>query len=507
MFGGTLALLTSALRLETRRWTTHTLRFALVGILLLLLLITTISSLLSDAPGFLFFKQIVYTNYFFITLAGGFFFVSAITEQKESQTLGLLKIAGLNSISILLGTAVPRLVGALLLLGVQYPFVLLSITLGGVLPHQVEAAYLALGAYLVLLASLALLCSVVCRRSTSAAGLLASLVFLPLLLQWGLMISSIRPAPWIDRAIGWVSIASVWRQLGEIMRIGFDDRSLSVPVIAQLVAAGACFLLAWVNFDWFTRQPHTSAPGRPMLRIGWGRRSRSTIGRAWRNPLVWKDFHFLTGGYLGLVIRLGALGLFAVGLAAAALYDQWGWGPYGFSVMGISVVFAMYDGANYASRMFRSELQWQTLSSLMTLPISTARMAYSKLLGGLIAILPALGCFSFSCLVLVWALIDMLTDPENSGGNGPWPVMAIYVVMWVFYGLVGFVLYLYLTVFLSLHIRWGASGLALLAMLVFLIGMFCCGPGSTGLSIGLIVLLNFSIGWRLRTLAAEDNRV
>ena len=54
-----------------------------------------------------------------------------MAEEKEEQTLGLLRMTGLSPLSILLGKSTSRLCGALLLLAAQFPFTIFAVTLGG----------------------------------------------------------------------------------------------------------------------------------------------------------------------------------------------------------------------------------------------------------------------------------------------------------------------------------------------------------------------------------------
>ena len=131
MLRGTLALMIRGLRFDCRRWQMHALRFLLVAIFLFLLFISWIEYVVSigTAPGLGFFSYITYTNFVFITLGGMSFFTSSITEEKEEQTLGLLKMAGVNPLGILMGKLGPRLLNALLLLAIQFPFVQLAVTL------------------------------------------------------------------------------------------------------------------------------------------------------------------------------------------------------------------------------------------------------------------------------------------------------------------------------------------------------------------------------------------
>ena len=106
-------------------------------------------------------------------MAGFGFFATAITEEKEEGTLGLLKMAGISRAGILLGKSTSRLVSAMLLLFAQFPFTLLAITLGGVTFQQILAAYSALLAYMILVANLAMFFSVSSKRSSTASLLSA----------------------------------------------------------------------------------------------------------------------------------------------------------------------------------------------------------------------------------------------------------------------------------------------------------------------------------------------
>ena len=167
-----LALFERALRLEPRSAPVCWARAGLLGVILFVLF--PIQSMAQvgwyGAPGLRFLQEMVWVNLVFITLAGLSYFASAITEEKEEMTLGLLRMTDLNPIAILLGKSTSRLIGALLLLLVQLPFVLLAVTLGGVSLPQILAAYGTLLTYMFLLCNLALLASVVFRNTSAAAA-------------------------------------------------------------------------------------------------------------------------------------------------------------------------------------------------------------------------------------------------------------------------------------------------------------------------------------------------
>ena len=105
-----------------------------------------------------------------ITFIGLSYFASAIAEEKEEQTLGLLRMTDLNPLSILLGKSTSRLCGALLLLAAQFPFTIFAVTLGGVSLWQIAAVYCTVGAFIFLLCNVALLGSVLARRTAGAVA-------------------------------------------------------------------------------------------------------------------------------------------------------------------------------------------------------------------------------------------------------------------------------------------------------------------------------------------------
>ena len=287
MLRGTLALMTRGLRLDCRRWQMHALRFLLVAIFLFTLFISWIETVVSigTAPGLSFFSYITFTNFVFITLGGMSFFTSAITEEKEEQTLGLLKMAGVNPLGILLGKLGPRLANAMLLLAIQFPFVQLAVTLGGVHLRQIQAVYITLAGYIMLMAGLGILASVIARSTRRAAMMVSTAIMLPLLLQLVLSIFAIggNQAPWlasVREGIGWISIWSVVEQLGEVMSLGFDESPLGTQFYIHLGGGAALFVTSWLIFERCTRQPHTTDDASPLGRQIRSRFRLRTLGTA-----------------------------------------------------------------------------------------------------------------------------------------------------------------------------------------------------------------------------------
>ncbi|MFK7776906.1 MAG: ABC transporter permease subunit [Gimesia sp.] len=253
MFQGMFALFNRALCVDFRLTRTHLFRFLFAVMILFSLMMAHTTSRMIAAAGLVFFSQIIYLNFVFILMAGISFFATAITEEKEEQTIGLLLMAGVSPISLLLGKSLPRLISALLLLSVQFPFTLLAITLGGVTFSQVIAAYSALAAFLFCVANLGLVCSVFCARSRSASTLVViSLLFyflgLPLF-KWAL--SLIANQGWVSAGsilvtypqylFDWLGQFSVLTQVNMILITGFNESPWGMQFWGSLIFGGVLF--------------------------------------------------------------------------------------------------------------------------------------------------------------------------------------------------------------------------------------------------------------------------
>ena len=165
------ALFVRSLREQSRAKFTSLSRGAIALLILLFVAMNERQFANRSAPGQEVLIMLVMVNFFVIAIFGLSTFASAITEEKEDDTLGLLQMTRLNPLAILLGKSTARLCEGLLLLAVQVPFTMLCITLGGVSMDQVLRCYAILAAFLFFLCNVALLWSVVCRRTSRATSL------------------------------------------------------------------------------------------------------------------------------------------------------------------------------------------------------------------------------------------------------------------------------------------------------------------------------------------------
>jgi ABC-type transport system involved in multi-copper enzyme maturation permease subunit len=480
VFTGTLAMLQRAIRLDARLWRTHLFRAGFAWLVYLSLWYALwASSTLMGAPGLKLFEAMTWLNVVLISLAGISFFATAITEEKEEETLGLLKLAGIDPLGILLGKSTSRLLGAILLLLVQFPFTLLAITLGGVMFEQVLAAYFSLTAYMILLANVGLLNSVVFRRgglASAVTGILLVVYFFAaaairtfaLGLETGGLIAARGPvADALEQAALMCQAVSVGNRIQVIMKTGFAESPVGQQVLFSLGGALVFFFLAWAGFNHFTRGVHvTRSPLAdilaPLMRLGQSRRPRPG-----RRILAWKEFHFVAGGMPVQILKFVAYGLMTMTIFwAAERYYNYPFARAGEFVADAMLAVIVIESGLYASVVLHDEWRDRTLPILTMLPIRTSTIIYSKIAGCAPALIPA----------LFWLLAGCLVWPD---GVEQLAKCLILPSRW-FYGLV-WLLFLTLTMFFSLVVRWGALPLALAVMAGGAFVASCCGMPLLGL--------------------------
>ena len=517
-----LALFLRSIREETRLRSTYWMRAALVVLVLLEIAAVHLIYGWVGAPGLTLFATVSGFNLFFITLAGLSYFSSAITEEKEEMTLGLLRMTSLSPLAILLGKSTSRLCGALFLLAAQFPFTLLSIALGGVTYEQILAAYVSLGAYVFLFANIALLFSVVARRTAIAAiwtGLtMLGLHLLPELITgviWVLgrltLVASPQPGPWLETVLARWNDASSFARLDVITATGFVEGPWSWQVTSNVGLGLVAFAVAWAAFRRFADRTDESPPARAW--VGRKRSSLNAPGRAWSRAVLWKDFYFMGGGKFAFGLRL------LLGAAIATFcssrhwkkHSPWEWFDIGLMIAGIATAFLLVELAVAASRIFRIEHKHRTLSSLAQLPVSAGALARQKISAALLVALPHIlmaGVGLSMTLPQAWrSLARMLQQTTPFSWRGFETFAGVTLA--IFFSLV---LLLHLIAWLSLRVKWGALPLAfglwtvgIQVATTFAFLLFRGAPWAIATGGFLITgILFVNIGNRLEQLAAAD---
>ena len=461
-----LALFTRSVRADTRAKSTYWARAGLAAFMLAVMVATAIANQGRGAPGLAFFETIIFVQAAFITLAGVGYFASVITEEKEEEMLGLLRMTKLNPLSILLGKSTGRMVGALLLLTAQVPFTQFAVTLGGISMAQVVATYCTLGAYLFLLGNLALLASVLASRTAQAAVITAAALALGSLA--GSLLKGAALA--LEKLVGPEAVAvatlgssaealngmTPFFRLSAILSTGFHDAPCGVQVWSNLAAGIACFLAAWLIFERRSESPATAS--RPLThRL---RRKGFAPGRvpAFR-AIEWKDFHFLHGGRF--VFRLKIIAYLVLAVAAVWLANPWFFGRAWFEQsMTLTALFAIALALELGwtvSRIFNAEIHGQTLPALTLLPLSLRNLFGAKISGSFRAVEPVGYCFLLSAAVATFGFAwnEMKGVPLLLG------TLLIGFLYVVFFVLAHVVLFAQVTVYLSLRVKRGSFLLAI----------------------------------------------
>jgi len=465
MFAGPMALLLRSLRIDSRSMQSHLTRFGLIAGIYVSLIVTVAQAGIFSAPGLRFFTSSITLNAVFLTLLGFSFFSTTISEEKEEDTLGLMLMAGISPLGILTGKLVGRLIQAMFLILLQYPFTLLAVTLGGVTSTQINAAFVGLGAYLIFLAGTGVLCSTLAPSNRLAGKWMVFVLFayclIPFvcrgLLKFGVFLGIFSSGSFrTNSVLARLTSISVFDRLSAFGATGFGESPWSFQVLSNLLAGVICAGLAWVLFGVATRTPSTEHTTRGSLSTPSAKRGQQRgPGRVWENPFVWKDFYFVAGGWNSIKKRiLPYLGLF---LFCALLSASWG-GPEVLEVFQFFLMPAVaWDLAMVLSQSIHDEIRGQTLGALYMLPQSSTWIVYSKFGGALLAMIPIAAIVVTANYVGIDTTYDFLNDAA-----------ALFLIS-------HFVLVPHLACLYSTWFRWGAVSLAIgttLGMMAIWVSVF-----------------------------------
>lgn len=454
---GILALFIRSLRENIRGASFAWMRAGMATVVLLTLLFFKGMDTIG-AAGMEFFQPFAVYNAAMIAIAAMSYFASAITEEKEEQTLGLLRMTDLSVLAILFGKSTSRIVSGLMLLAVQVPFALLAITLGGMTWEQIAITYALLCGFLFFTANLGLLASVLAPTGGKAGVLTGIIGFFYLF-----------PQP-LFSFIGWLCrlfhkdgdysitlIINEWEEYTgpgaffSTIEIGGASQHWKETILYFGIAGAVCFLLAWALFSRFAHDEANLARRKETRgRLGW---LKPRAGRTWADAIAWKDFHFILGGgqvfwvktllYLVLVIWVGWETF------RNSNGSVWGWCAdvfaWGIQFLYLEIVFS-------ASRLYRLEQRWQTLGSLYILPQDIPAMQRAKRSALLRSLVPV---GSITVLSALFGLPYVLDDGFRS--------VESFFVFIQFILIIPFeiVFHYRLVAWLSMRLKWGGLPAAL----------------------------------------------
>ena len=492
-----LALFQRSLLLDNRHWQSYLYRFFMLAILFFGIInwLLTSGVLLRNAPGLQFLSVIAYVNLLAITFFAISVFSSAITEEKEIDALGLILMTGITPFGILLSKGTAKLMLGLILILSQVPFVLLSVTFGGVTLFQVFSVFVVLLTYMILLNNVALFFSVIFSKTASVA---ATLFFI---------FSAFNCLTPIWKASRWLS---PFYKIDRILQTFSSEPLWSMQASVYTATALFFFILSSLIFDSFSRKSH------------WGRHKKvsgclQSTKRSWFRPkrvwgssraLLWKAFYFDMGGKYSIILI--NLVMFAVaGIAIYYMPNRHNADEIGGVILMTGFITLFVEGIYISDSIFHTEVWGKTLSTLLLLPESIQTIAYRKIAGGLPIIIPTL-IYLFIGAVL---LGDDFFRPFTSGHiEVPLGFMILFLTIICYYHLVAY---------FSLIIKYGAFIIAgfimmgaymMIMTLLMMISLGGRGIGEPGFImfliiifyIPLIVWLHTMIGRKVALLASVN---
>ncbi len=455
------AFLTRSIRQESRLMSHHLMRGALAAVILALFLMQLNASSRFGAAGSRFAGAIIQSFYWFLTVVGLLYYSVSITEEKEEDTLPLLRMTGVTDFALLIGKSLPRLAVAGLFVLVVTPFTVLSITMGGVVTEQLLSCLLGLLCYSFLLSQLGLLASTVAtdgRRAFSLALILWLGFESGHFLLWALSATfkaygNHAAAELAGSVSAWLSTRVLWSNLDAYLSADRGDPIWFPQMTWHLVCGVGCFLLSWLLFERCNSRVigQGMTPDTSHRALLWTKQQRQSA-RAVGNALTWKSWHFLLGGWRWMLIRLIALPTLVIGIVfTVGLMVQEVPEPQVFAItlMIASVCMLLAELARSLGRVLNEEVFRLTLVSLRMIPQSTTQIVFGLVAGVLPVAGPSLLCFGLGFLALA------TFDPREAAD-----FLTIWREPWYWHLFTWLLLTLHLGVLLSVYLRYGGMVIA-----------------------------------------------
>ena len=407
MLSQTSAFLTRSIRQESRLLSHHMMRGGMVVMMLYLLFLQVVETARFGAAGLTLIGNVIQCCYWCLTLLGVMYFAVAITEEKEEETLPLLRMTGVRDVTLLLGKSLPRLAVVILLILIAAPFLMLAVTLGGVVREQIFSSLLGLICYAFCLCQAGLFCSTVARNNSRAV---TSTFLIWLFLEFGhwlVFLAAFGCREWgfpsLARDFGWLSgnwrERTMWQASGSYLMFERGESIWHLQMTFHLIVGSLFFAISHQLFERFNEAAiaqgavATAATGRGVL----SQSRKLPPRRPWPAALEWKSWQFVGGGLLWFVVWLIFLPVISVSVIlfiSIAIDDMAPGEAYAGTTMFVGVAGLVLAMGRVFGFLFNKEIFEQTLISLCMLPMSRARLLRRMAVGVLPFAIPGVVCFT-----------------------------------------------------------------------------------------------------------------
>lgn len=373
---------------DARQLTPHEFRLGALLLLFLFVVLPASQSTTVGAPGLGVLRSIVICAAVWVIAAGMAGFISLLNDEWTGYNLELLRLTGMSAADLVWAKGIPQLATVASGVVLSFPMALLSVTLGGVALVQVGAIYVQLLVLISLVAVSSLLAGTLLKDLANAR-----IMAVGLMVAYGLCTLGADLFVFQTMNFRTPPTQPQWCLLTECVRV-LDSRFVgpiaSWPVLLHLMAGAGLLVVTrrWMAWNWeraadqmpsptvSEEQPKQPQPlWRPAL----------PPPRCSGNPIVWKDYYFLSGGdemqygkWLFLLVPLTPnLVCLWMGLG-----DSRGLRVSGvvFVVIGFFSIFAAIGVITFtAQRLWQTEIQERTLGSLALLPWEPWDMITAKL--------------------------------------------------------------------------------------------------------------------------------
>lgn len=325
------------------------------------------------------------------------FAAGSITGEKERKTYEMLLASPVRPSAIVFGKLVASLSHLAVLVFTSLPIVMLCLPLGGVSPHEVLAAYMALILSVVTFGAISVACSSIFRH-TSAALVVSYLLILPLallaVLAWSVLAESgtvrfwltVTGLPVVSIVLCAIVIARTSARLLHPPDVGSEGKEV---VDVEQEARRAVGLV--IQREQFPDRLFAPPKRADLLPDG-------------ANPVYDKEIRseIFSQGTLMLRLVIQVSMVLAIPLMAVCLYIQPEYAAWYISYV---VLFSMLVGPVFSAGSVTSERERQTLDLLLTTTITPGQILWGKLLAGL-RVSSVLTCFLLWPLLLACALVQ-----------------------------------------------------------------------------------------------------